>query len=212
MWFMNVLLVEDHPLIRMGLEILIKGIYPNAQVIHATNFEQAIEMLKSQGFDFIILDIVIPGSKSVAMVKEIREVQPAVSILIHTAHDEQLYGLTYIRAGADGFISKNSVPDQIKVAIKVIAEKGKYLSPELRASLVEKLASKQTDAENNLQRLSPIEMRVAQLLVEGYWNKEIAAFLNLRSSTVSTYKQRIFSKLGVKDVIQLAKLVNTLQE
>ncbi|MCF2488117.1 response regulator transcription factor [Dyadobacter sp. CY347] len=209
---MKILHIDDHPLIRMGLELLIKEIYPDSEVVQAIDFTKGMEAIKSQSFSLIILDIGIPGGKNLEMIKKIRGYQPNVSILIYSGYDEQLYGLSFIRAGADGFLSKNSTSAQIKTAIKMVAEKEKYFSPELRESLIEKLLNKETGTKSILQTLSPVELRVTQLLVEGYWNRDIARLLDLKSSTVSTFKQRIFAKLGVKDVIQLAALVNATRE
>ncbi|WP_026632859.1 response regulator [Dyadobacter alkalitolerans] len=129
---MRVLLVKDHPLIRVGLELLVREVYPRSQVVHATDFAQAVNNIKAQLFNFIILDIGIPGGNTEEMIKTIKEMQTAVPILVYTSYDDQLYGLTYISAGADSLLSKDAPSDQIKATIKILVEKGKYLSAELR--------------------------------------------------------------------------------
>jgi DNA-binding NarL/FixJ family response regulator len=208
---MNVLLIDDHALIRISLKMLVLELYPASTIFQAATFPDGLLVFESNQIDLVILDIEIPGSQHLKMLEILRNLQPKVSILIHTVHDENLYGLTYIRAGSDGFLSKNATPENIKVAIQTVMEKGKYINGEAIWEPIDQVHPPK-QGSNALSALSPSELRVTQLIIEGKWNKEIAAIMGVNISTINTYKRRIYNKLDVSDAIQLAKKVNMLKD
>ncbi|KQS27778.1 response regulator transcription factor [Dyadobacter sp. Leaf189] len=205
---MRVLIIDDHQLVYLGLKLIIAEIYPQSEVFQALTFEEGLALLSIQKLDLIVLDIGIPDGENEKMIARINSIDNEVRILINTGFDEKIYAATYLRAGADGFISKNADSDTLKSALVLMAKKKKYINPELLYS---------SNNEPNLIRikgsvtLSPIEARVAELLLEGKWLKEIGAILDISPSTVSTHKQRIFTKLNVNNIIDLARKFNLLK-
>jgi len=203
---MNVLIIEDHPLIRFGLKQLLIKENVNTCVKHTTNFPDGLALLSQEKFDLLILDIDIPGGENIRMIEMVRNKQCDIKILVHSGYDENVYGRAYIQAGADGFLSKASPPEEFTTAYQTIANQGKYLSYKVQQSILRDIGPKGSPKEKNpLSTLSKKEISVMHLLMEGKWTKEIAAILDVKENTVSTYKRRIFDKLEVTDEIQLVR-------
>jgi len=208
---MNILIIEDHPLIRMGLEILILNAQPDAGISQSDNFPDGLVLLEKEKFDMLILDIDVPGSENIRMMEMVREIQPAILILIHSGYDEQVYALPYLQAGADGFLSKLTSQDEFDIAFNALISQGKYTSDKVQQIMLDSISTTDSKTKNPITSLSPQEMRVMQLLLEGKWTKEIAAILNIKENTVSTFKRRVFDKLGVTDLLELSKKVSLLK-
>ncbi|WP_159467255.1 response regulator transcription factor [Dyadobacter sp. 3J3] len=209
---MNILIIEDHPLIRMGLGHLISETDPKANVTQSDSFPVGLTLLDKEKFDLLILDIDIPGGENIRMMEMVRERQPDIVILIHSGYDEQVYALPYMQAGADGFLSKQASQDEFQAAYKALMNKGKYVSYRIQQTLLNNLGdSNSKKLKNPIMTLSPREMLVMQLLTEGKWTKEIASILKVKENTISTYKRRIFDKLEVSDEIELSKKVSLLK-
>ncbi|TDE11290.1 response regulator transcription factor [Dyadobacter psychrotolerans] len=199
---MKILLIEDHPLIVLGVKMMIADLQPTAIIHHTGTFPEGLEILETKEINLVILDIDIPGGKNLQMIETIREKKQGVIILIHSGYDELVYAVPYLQAGANGFISKKASQDEFKKAVKTVVAKKKYVSYLVQQSLLN------NNGEDNLvASLSPGELQVMQLIVEGKWTKEIASIMNVKQNTVSTYKRRIFDKLGVRDPIELSKKV-----
>jgi len=209
---MNVLIIEDHPLIRMGLKMLISDCDPKAILHQAESFPLGMSILEKETIDIVILDIDVPGGENIKMIDRIREKQKEVAILIHSGYDEHVYALPYIRAGADGFLSKQASPDEFKAAWSALVGKRRYVSYRVQQLLLTNIAENDSQkASNPILTLSPRELLVMQLMSEGKWTKEIAAIMDLKENTISTYKRRIYDKLDVKDPIELSKKVSLLK-
>ncbi|MCF0059655.1 response regulator transcription factor [Dyadobacter sp. CY356] len=209
---MNILIIEDHPLIRMGLGHLISDTDPKAIVTPADSFPSGLAMLEKEKFDLLILDIDIPGGENIRMMEMVRQRQPDITILIHSGYDEQVYALPYMQAGADGFLSKQASHDEFQAAYKALMNRGKYVSYRIQQTLLNNLGDNSSKKlKNPIMTLSPREMLVMQLLTEGKWTKEIASILKVKENTISTYKRRIFDKLDVTDEIELSKKVSLLR-
>ena len=209
---MNILIIEDHPLISSGIKHLIYKIDPRATVSHTDNFPSGLLLLASKKFDLAILDIDIPGGENIRMMEMIREKQQEIKILVHSGYDETVYALPYMQAGADGFLSKQAPEEDFHMAFHALLNRGKYVSYSVQQNLLVNLGESSTrKSKNPLTTLSPREMLVMQLLIEGKWTKEIAATLDLKENTISTYKRRIYDKLDVSDEIQLSRKVSLLR-
>jgi two-component system, NarL family, invasion response regulator UvrY len=210
---MKILIVEDHPLIQMGLKLLISESESKATIVQCDSFPEGMRLLDQEKFDLLILDIDIPGGENIKMMTMIRNKQPDIVILIHSGYDEQIYALPYIKAGANGFLSKQASHEEFKTALKAVMGKGKYVSYQVQQILLNTIRENNFGKVTNpITSLSPNEMRVMQLLTEGKWTKEIAAIMNVKENTVSTYKRRIFTKLDVVDSIELSKKVSLLKQ
>lgn len=209
---MNICVIEDHPILQFALKVLIRSAAPEADVIFSNNFSDGLKKFDLTKFDLLILDIDIPEGENIRMMQRVKEKQPDVIILIHSAFDEEIYALPYITAGADGYLSKNAHPDEFQQAFKTVMNKQKYISKAIQYALLNNLdGGNLKKAQNPLQTLSQKEIIVMQYIIEGKWTKEIALMMNIKENTVSTYKRRIFDKLEVSDELELVKKVSLLK-
>lgn len=209
---MNICVIEDHPILQLALKVLIRSAAPEADVVFSNNFSDGLKKFDIKKFDLLILDIDIPEGENIRMMQRVKEKQPDVIILIHSAFDEEIYALPYITAGADGYLSKNAHPDEFQQAFKTVMNKQKYISKAIQYTLLNNLdGGNLKKAQNPLQTLSQKEIIVMQYIIEGKWTKEIALMMNIKENTVSTYKRRIFDKLEVSDELELVKKVSLLK-
>jgi len=146
------------------------------------------------------------------MIAKIRRLQPDVLIMVFSAIDEEIYAAHYLKAGANGFLSKNSSTKEIRTAITAIITHGRYMSEMVQQAFLHGPIVPEARRGNPLAALSQRELEVMDLLLQGKWTKEIATFLNITGSSVSTYKARVFEKLRVNTVIELYQRVSALRE
>lgn len=203
----KILLVEDHAIVRLATRFLILDLLNPVVVHEAGSFSETLVHLSSSPIDLIMLDINIPDGEGFNMIPKIREIQPKVLIMIFSSLEEEIYALHYIKAGANGFLSKNASQEEIKKAILSMLDVGNYISMAVQQQLLRNTLENKPNGENPLEHLSQRELEVMDMLIEGYWTKEIAIKLNLTESSVSTYKARIFEKLKVSTLIEMFKKV-----
>ena len=199
----KILVVEDHAIVRMGIEFLITDMFTKVDVQQASTFKETLDILSKSIFDMVLLDINIPGGENNRMISIIRKIQPAVKVLIFSGLEEEIYALHYLNAGANGYLSKGASEDDYKSAIMSVLNEGKYVSPRVQRLMVRNILDSKNISHNPLEDLSKRELEVMYLLAQGKWTKEIATFLNLKETTVSTYKSRIFEKMEVSNVIEM---------
>ncbi|HLS94943.1 MAG TPA: response regulator transcription factor [Sphingobacterium sp.] len=207
----RVLIADDHSIVRLGASVIIKECIHDATVLQAQTYDEVYSLVTEEAIDLLLLDINMPGGNNIKVVKEILTVQPQIKILIFSSYEENLYALRYINAGACGYLNKNTAMSELKNAIQSILTRGKYMSEAVKELYVQKLTTSKSsfDESNPLHKLSNREMDVAKLLIKGLSIQEVATLMDLSSSTVSTYKSRVFEKLGVHnlpDLIQLYQL------
>lgn len=196
----TVLIVDDHAVVRTGVQFLLKRLNRPIEVSSSEHFSEALSLLKKRDFDLVILDVDIPGGDNIGMVDTIRFNRPGVPILIFTSYSEEIYGLPYLQAGANGFLSKTAPDEELFTALKAIENGQIYIGAALQKSMLVDLVS---GKKPSLLSLSKREMDVANLLVKGLSTAEIGDKLNLQLSTVSTFKTRIYSKLKVSNLVEL---------
>jgi len=201
----RILLVEDHDIVRIATSMLVQETVSNVIIDTATNFKEAVRAVSSNSYRLIILDLNIPGTDHLLTIEKLRALQPGVSVLVFSGQKEELYAVHCIRAGAAGFVSKESKAADLQDAIRVVLGGQKYLGPVVRAQLLGSMV--QQNVTDPAELLSAKELVVMEMLLEGKWTKDIAGQLNLKSTTVSTFKTRIFKKLGVNNLLDLAKRV-----
>lgn len=195
------LIIDDHEVVRSGIKTLLSDIYKESVVDEANNGETALESIKSNDYDLAMLDIKMPNTDTLALMETIRNNFPNLKVLVFSMSPENLYAQRYLKAGARGFLNKDSSMDEIHKAIEQILSGKKYISD----NLVELLAStvgKNPD-ENKFNLLSPREFEIATLLLSGHTISQISKDLNLGVSTVGTHKARIFEKLQVSNLLEL---------
>ncbi|WP_395054422.1 response regulator [Flavobacterium sp.] len=201
----NILLVDDHLVVRKGIEIILNDNFKNCTVFNSEDYNDALKILQTVTIDLIILDININGFEDIKIVKAIKEIQPNIKILVFTSYQENQYGVRYIQQGANGFLNKFCSEEVLINAIKSILEKGYYYSRELQEKLNQKVNKK--NLIYTIDSLSNREYEISKLLVNGYGNLEIANLLNIQMSTVSTYKNRVFEKLNINNIVALSEIL-----
>lgn len=208
----HILLVENHSVVRLATLFIIRDVVPVLTSWEADNFTDALQVVSAQKLDLILLDINIPDGEGFQMIGKLRRLQPDVLIMVFSAIDEEIYALHYLKAGANGFLSKSSSTHEIRTAIVAVLFNGRYVSEIVQHVLLRGNIAPEARQGNPLATLSQRELEVMDLLLQGKWTKEIATFLNITGSSVSTYKARIFEKLGVNTVIELYQRVAVLRE
>ena len=200
---MRVLIADDHSVVRQGVSLILKEAFEGIELGHSETVEETVEMLKKKTYDILLLDINLPGGDSIEMVNDIRSAQEKIKILMFSAYDEEQYALRYIHAGVQGYLNKLSSEDKIIDAVNTVLSGEKYISSKVKDRIYENALNKMPD--NPLDSLSNRELQIAGMLAKGEGNLEIANKLDIRMSTVSTYKSRIFEKLGVNNVVSLVE-------
>ncbi|TLU99388.1 response regulator [Dyadobacter luticola] len=207
----HILIVEDHAIVRLASRSVLEELVTTVNIYEAADFKEAIYVASEHELDLVLLDIDIPGGEGTQMIGKIRNLQPKVPILMFSGIDETLYPLHYLKAGANGFVSKNASIEDLKRAILSVLAGGRYLSQRVQHQLFKSTFDDGSKPTNPLESLSQRELEVMDLLLEGRWTKEIATALNITGSSVSTYKFRIFEKLEVTTIIELYQKVEFLK-
>lgn len=201
----NFLLADDHSLIRQGVEFLIEEIGFEGEIFHASTLQKVLETVGLQEIEIVVIDAIFPDGNSLNIISEIKSIKPEVKILVFSGVDESTQSIKYINAGANGFLSKLSEENEIKEAILKIHQTGKYISLITQGVLIDSLHN--PNIVNPLQRLTERELEIAEMYAKGYGNLEIANNLNVKQNTISTIKKRIFDKLHIENVVDLADLI-----
>lgn len=201
---MKILIVDDHFVIRQGVANILRKKFNNALIVHEGEISAALNLLKLETWDLLILDVSFPEGSILKYIKEIKELQPNCKILIFSAFNEEHYALSFIQEGANGYLNKVSTEVEIQDAVHTLLETGKYFSNTLKEIILDNVMDENQTV--SIHTLAGREREVAELLVKGEGNLEISNRLNLQKSTVSTYKKRIFEKLKVNNVIELADI------
>ena len=201
---------DDHSVVTKSLSFIMKELLSNATIYELNNLTDVVEKLNTTPVNLLMLDVTFPDGNSLAVIPTIKKIQPNLKILIFSGHDEDIYAMRYLQAGADGYLHKLSTEDEIKMAINEVMTFGRYLSRNIQEKLTNNYIFKKP--QNPLEQLSNRELEIARLMVEGYGNIEICAALDLQKSTVSTYKNRIFEKLQIEHISELIHLFNLYKE
>jgi DNA-binding NarL/FixJ family response regulator len=202
---MKVLIVDDHAIVRHGLKQILLERYPGASIAEAENGLDAITRAREHDWDIVVLDISMPGKSGLEVLKELRQIQPKTPVLILTAHPEEQYAIRVLRAGAAGYLTKESAADQLVAAVQRLIGGGKHISQ----NVAELLATKLYAAEENPahETLSDREYQVLCLIASGKTIGHIARDLALSANTISTYRVRILEKMGMTTNADLTRYV-----
>jgi len=201
----SVIIVDDHSVVRQGVAITLKKHFPESTIHYASSFDEMLRiLLKNEEIQLTLLDINIPGGNSPEMITKIKKQYNDLKVLIFSGYEEKHYAIRYIQAGANGYLNKNEEEDEIVNAVRKVMNTGKYISTSLKDSLMDMMLDKKL--ANPLDTLSSREFEIAKMLANGLGNIEISNALDIHMSTVSTYKNRIFKKLKLENVISLAEL------
>lgn len=197
----KILLVDDHVLFREGLKQIFSK-YHGIQVIdEAGNGQETIDKVLKHKIDVILLDISLPGKNGAELLAEIKRLKKGVAILILSMHPEDQYAVRLMKAGASGYITKESPPEELISAIRKVASGGRYISSKLAEEMAVALDSSSPKLPHQL--LSNREYQVMRLLASGKSIKEIAEELLISEKTASTYRARILEKMKLNNNVEL---------
>jgi DNA-binding NarL/FixJ family response regulator len=197
------LLVDDHSLLRRGLRELLSEEFPGAEFGEAGTGPQAIELAQREPWTLIVLDLSIPGRDGLDVLDQLQLMCPDVHVLVLSVHDERQYAMRALRAGASGYVTKESAPDELARAIRKVLTGGRYVSPALAEKLADQLAGGGEGAPHEL--LSNRELQVLKLIAVGRSVKEIGIELSLSEKTISTYRTRILEKMNLKSSAEIMR-------
>lgn len=186
---------------------MLHDIVPESRVATTDSLVPALDLVAGEAFDLIILDLNIPGGGSPSMIRDFLSLQPDARILVFSAHDERVYALPCLQAGASGYLSKNAPDEEFALAVKSLLNNNRYLSGDMQQQLLRQIthAPGKSPENNPTHSLSARETEVMQLLLQGMGTAEIAARVHLQLSTISTYKMKIFEKMGVRNIVELVE-------
>jgi DNA-binding NarL/FixJ family response regulator len=199
----RLLIADDHTIMREGLKRILEGAEDIEVVGEAVDGFEVLAQVRKGGFDLLMLDLSMPGRSGVELIRQVKDEAPRLPILILTMHEEEQYAIRAIRAGARGYLTKESAGTQLLSAIRKVASGRPYISNEVAEQLA--LDVMPSDDDFPHKKLSDREFEVFSLLVSGKTITEIADMLHLSAKTVSTHKTRILHKMAMNSLAELVQ-------
>ena len=200
----RIVIVDDHPLLRKGLEQLINSSDAFHVCGEASDAAEGMTVIRQLKPDLTIVDLSLPGANGIEMIKNIRAEFPNLPVLILSMHDESLYALRGLRAGAQGYVMKQEALENVIIAIREVLAGRPYLSHDMSAKLITNFASG-TDQANPTDKLSDRELEILELIGKGRDVREIATTLHISTKTVETHRAHIKEKQNLKNARQVTR-------
>ncbi len=200
----GVLLADDHSLVREGLRRIVEESNDIEVIAEAENGRDAIRMVQERGPDVAVIDISMPGLDGLEVVGRLKIDYPSLPVIVLTMHEEEQYVVRAIEAGAMGYITKRSAPEQLVNAIRKVHSGARYLTAEATEALALRVARGE-DGRSTLDSLSTRELQVLRRLAMGHTNREIAEAYAISIKTVDTYRSRLLKKLGLRNNAELSR-------
>lgn len=197
----KVLIVDDHPVVRHGLQQILAQEPDVAEAAEAKSAAELMQRLGEADWDVVVLDISLPDRSGLEVLKDVKAAHPKLPVLILSMHPEEQYAIRVLKAGASGYVSKDSAAEELVKAIRKVLGGGRYVSLATAEQLAASLTSDRERPRHEL--LSDREFEVMRLLAAGKRASEIAAELSLSVKTVSTYRSRLLEKMGMKSNAEL---------
>jgi two-component system, NarL family, invasion response regulator UvrY len=199
------LIIDDHEVVRTGIKTVLQEFFKPCEVHEAHNDKTALEQLKARAYNLIIMDVQMPDTDTSGLLDYIKVAYAESKVLIFSMAPENIYGKRFLKAGAMGFVAKNTGLAELQKAIEMILNGRIYMSNALLEQLVVDMnGSKKVD--NPFEKLSSRELEIVSLITSGKSITEISNILSLAISTVGTYKARLFEKLKVNNLVELIEL------
>ena len=198
---MRILITEDHAVVREGLKLILADHFKKAVFGEARNATEALALVWKEKWDVVVLDITMPGRSGLEVLKEIKRSRPRLPVLVLSMHPEDQFAVRLLKAGAAGYLTKESAGQELVGAIKKVVGGGRYISP----SLAERMASYLTIDVRKAphERLSDREFLILRMFASGKQVSQVAKELTISVSTVSTYRTRILEKMDMKNNAEL---------
>jgi len=200
----KVLLADDHSIVRAGLRRIVEESGDMEVIAEAADGREAIRLVRKTAPDVAVIDISMPGLDGLEVVSRLRGHRPDLPILILTMHEEGQYVVRAIQAGAMGYMTKQSAPEQLLKAIRKIFEGSRYLTDEAAEALALRVA-RGSGEQSPLDSLSMRELQVLRRLAMGHTNREIASAYSISIKTVDTYRSRLLKKLNLRNNAELSR-------
>ncbi len=197
----RILIADDHSIVRRGLKEILLEEFPDADITGVSNGNELIREARDSNWNIVISDLSMPDKNGLETLKQLKEEFPKLPVLILSMHPEDQYAIRALRAGAGGYLTKESASDELVNAVKKIMSGRRYITPELAEKLAENLENDSTKALH--ETLSDREFDVLKLIASGKTVTEIAERLSLSVTTVSTYRARILIKTRMKNNAEL---------
>ena len=202
----RIVIVDDHPLFRKGLEQLIHSDGTFAVCGEAGSAAEAMEVIRKIMPDLLIVDVSLPGANGLELIKNIRAEFPKLPILVLSMHDESLYALRALRAGAQGYVMKQEALANVVQAIHEVFSGRPYLSPAMAAQVITNFAQTPSEGEADvIDRLSDRELEILELIGKGNEVRQIGKLLHLSPKTVETHRAHIKEKLNLASAHQVGR-------
>jgi two-component system invasion response regulator UvrY len=198
---MKILLTDDHAVVRQGLRLILADHFKKAVFAEARNATEALNRIMKENWDVMVLDITMPGRSGLEVLREVKRLRPKLPVLVLSMHPEDQFAVRMLKAGAAGYLTKESADVELVGAIKKVVAGGRYISP----SLAERMASYLTiDVQKAPhERLSDREFLVLRMIGSGKAVSQIARELSLSVKTISTYRARLLGKMDLKNNAEL---------
>jgi two-component system, NarL family, invasion response regulator UvrY len=198
---LRILLADDHAVVRQGVKQILAEAFAQATFGEAQNAHELLDLVAQERWDIVVLDLNMSGGNGLEALKQIKHDQPPLPVLVLSMYPEDQYAVRTIRAGAAGYLNKESAPEELVLAIRKILRGGEYISASVADELV--LHARHEDDQPLHKQLSDREYQVLCLIAAGKEVKEISTELSLSAKTISTYRARLLEKMNMKTNAEL---------
>jgi two-component system invasion response regulator UvrY len=201
----NILVADDHPVVRQGIRQIVAQSPDMAVAAEAASGPEVLGAIRRVPLDLVLLDLTMPGSDGLEVLKELKRQRPQVPVLILTMHSEDQFAIRALKAGAAGYLTKESAPDELVGAIRKVVAGGRYISPWLAQKLAAHLGP---DSEKPAhEKLSDREYQILRMIAAGKSTRGISTELSLSVKTVGIYRARVLEKMNMKSTAEVAAYV-----
>jgi two-component system response regulator NreC len=201
----KVLIADDHAIVRTGLRSLLTSESSLHLVAEATGGYEAIEMVADYLPDILVLDLSMPDLDGIAVTKKLNPLYPDLKILILTLHEDDALLREAIKSGASGYILKRAAESELISAIQIVMRGDMYVDPSMLRNLIEEQPKLANDRHESVEMLTPREVDVLKLIVQGYTNRQIGEVLNISIRTVEGHRANLSGKLGLRNRVELVR-------
>ena len=202
---LRVMLADDHAVLRAGLKLVVEREPDMVVVAEAVDGRQAVDLAPDSGADVLVMDVAMPGLNGIEAARQILAKQPALCVVILSMHSDEAYVLRSLRAGAKGYLLKESAETDVIAAIRAVSQGKSFFSPKVARLLQEEYMQRlqHEGKDDSYDSLTPREREILQMIAEGQANKDVANKLNLSLYTVETHRGNILQKLGLRSAAEV---------
>lgn len=198
----RILLVDDHVAVQRGLEEILSANLGPAEFGRARTAQQALEQVRKRPWDIAVVDLNLPGRGGLELIRSLKDEQPGLRVLVYSMYSEELFGVRALRAGADGYLTKDSPAEELPRAVSSLLQSRQHIGPSLAAAMAHSIAA---GGSEPAELLSDREYQVLQKMAAGKTPTDIAQELSVSIKTVSTYRARILEKLHLRTTADLIR-------